>query len=85
MDTTLEVSFDDHTASPFGGAASRGQAPAGEGARWSRVPVIRFGDQALAVILNQPGARFVSLRGTASDALGNKVEQTIIRAYGLAP
>ena len=31
------------------------------------------------------GARFVSLRGSASDSLGNQVEQTIIRAFGLAP
>jgi hypothetical protein len=31
------------------------------------------------------GAHFVSLRGSARDAQGNRVEQTIIRAYGLAP
>jgi len=56
-----------------------------DGARWSRVPVIQFGDQAIAAVVNRPGARFVSLRGSARDALGNRVEQTIIRAYGLAP
>jgi hypothetical protein len=27
----------------------------------------------------------VSLRGEAADVAGNAVEQTIIRAYGLAP
>jgi hypothetical protein len=49
------------------------------------VPVIQFDDHAIAVIQNQPGASFVSLRGSARDSRGSEIEQTIIRAYGLAP
>jgi hypothetical protein len=41
--------------------------------------------QSVTLIVNRPGAQFVSLRGDASDALGNRIDQTIIRAYGLAP
>jgi len=49
----------------------------------------------LAVDVGDPGVSLATIswdyidyamsRGSASDALGNKVEQTIIRAYGLAP
>jgi hypothetical protein len=55
-----------------------------DGATWSAVPVAHVDDRALAVILHRPGAAYVSLRGSAADADGNQVEQTIVRAYGLA-
>jgi subtilisin family serine protease len=54
-----------------------------DGARWTRVPIFVVGDHALALLVHPVGARFVSLRGTAADLLGNRVEQTTIRAYGL--
>jgi hypothetical protein len=56
-----------------------------DGGHWSRAPVIEFGGQRIAVVLNRAGARFVSLRGNATDAQGNRIDQTIIHAYGLAP
>lgn len=55
-----------------------------DGATWSPIPIILRGDRALALVIHPPGANFVSLRGTAADVDGNAVEQTIIRAYGLA-
>jgi hypothetical protein len=56
-----------------------------DGARWARVPLIVLGGRAVALIAHRPGAAFVSLRGALSDAAGNRVEQTIVRAYGLTP
>lgn len=48
-----------------------------EGKTWKRAPVL-----ANTVLLWHPsGAKSVSFRATASDTAGNKVEQTIIRAY----
>lgn len=40
-------------------------------------------DDNTALLLDQPATGTVSLRATASDAEGNKVEQTIIDAYKL--
>jgi hypothetical protein len=54
-----------------------------DGAHWIAAPVARSGDQAFAIILHPRDAKFVSLRGSASDVAGNRVEQTIIHAYGL--
>jgi hypothetical protein len=54
-----------------------------DGERWTEVPVLRLGDQAMAFLRHPPKALFVSLRGSASDVAGNRVEQTIIHAYGL--
>jgi hypothetical protein len=34
-------------------------------------------------VLNQPATGFVSLRASATDSAGGRVEQTIIHAYGL--
>ena len=56
-----------------------------DGAQWLRVPVLRLAGRWFAAIVNRPGARFVSLRGDASDALSNRIDQTIIHAYGLTP
>ena len=56
-----------------------------DGARWLPAPLVRIGDHAVALIVHPAGARYVSLRGAAGDVAGNEVEQTIIRAYALAP
>jgi hypothetical protein len=56
-----------------------------DGAHWAPIPVVTLPDRAIAVVIHPARARFVSLRGSAVDALGNKVEQTILRAYALAP
>jgi len=56
-----------------------------EGARWSRVPVAVIGDRAFAIVVHPSSATSVSLRSSATDLQGNRVEQTIVRAYGLAP
>jgi len=56
-----------------------------DGGHWTRVPSFLVGDQAFALIVHRPGARFVSLRGAAGDVAGNAVEQTILRAYAIAP
>jgi hypothetical protein len=53
-----------------------------DGRTWTAVPVVRTGDlTAVATVTHPAGARFVSLRSTASDATGATVEQTVIRAY----
>jgi hypothetical protein len=54
-----------------------------DGAHWTAVPVLRIGDRAVALVLHPRNAAFTSLRGSARDVAGNRVEQTIIRAYGL--
>jgi hypothetical protein len=52
-----------------------------DGATWSRVPVHGGG-----AILRHPAAGgFASLRATSTDTAGNTVEQTVIRAYRIAP
>ena len=54
-----------------------------DGATWARLPLVRLGDQALALVVHPRGATRVSLRGSARDIAGNSVEQTILRAYAL--
>ena len=54
-----------------------------DGATWSRVPGALVGARFIGIVTHPPGASFVSLRGTASDAEGNRVEETIVRAYKL--
>lgn len=54
-----------------------------DGATWSRLPLLRDGARAVALVLHPRAATHVSLRGTASDVEGNAVEQTIVRAYAL--
>jgi hypothetical protein len=51
-----------------------------EGKSWQRVPV----NAKLVATLHHPaGATSVSLRASATDADGNTVKQTVIRAYTL--
>jgi hypothetical protein len=56
-----------------------------DGASWRRVPLSVLPDRAIAIVQHPAGAKFVSVRGSARDVLGNQVEQTIIRAYGVVP
>jgi hypothetical protein len=66
-------------------ARASAEASFDDGATWSRIPIVRFGDHALGLVVHPPGATHVSLRGAAADVAGNQVEQTIIRAYGIGP
>ena len=50
-----------------------------DGSSWKEVKV----KHGKAEIRHPKGARFVSLRVLASDAAGNQVDQTVLRAYGL--
>ncbi|HUQ17905.1 MAG TPA: hypothetical protein VM070_08970 [Candidatus Saccharimonadales bacterium] len=52
-----------------------------DGAHFTRVPIAVLGDRALAIILHPPGPTSVTLRGDATDLAGNRIEQTITRAY----
>jgi subtilisin family serine protease len=54
-----------------------------DGATWQRTLVLRRGSDAIALVLHPWNASFVSLRATAADADGNRVEQTVIHAYAL--
>jgi hypothetical protein len=54
-----------------------------DGATWRHVPVLRFGQQGLALLHHPAGAGFVSLRAGSADAAGNTVTQTVIRAYAI--
>jgi hypothetical protein len=54
-----------------------------DGATWSPVHGALLGTRFLGLVVHPPGATFVALRGTARDAAGNRVEQTILRAYQL--
>lgn len=62
---------------------ARVEASFDDGATWTRLPLLRFRDQALAVVLHPRNATHVSLRGSARDVAGRTVEQTVIRAYAL--
>lgn len=62
------------------------EASYNDGRTWRRVPLRRTPDGGVATIVHPPrGAEFVSLRVRAADRAGNTVDQTVIRAYGLAP
>jgi hypothetical protein len=56
-----------------------------DGATWTPVPALLLGDRAVGLVIHPRGATAVSLRGSAVDIDGNAVEQTIVRAYTLAP
>ncbi len=56
-----------------------------DGATWARAPLLRLGDRGLVVVAHPPGASHVSLRASARDVAGNAVEQTVVRAYHVAP
>jgi hypothetical protein len=54
-----------------------------DGATWQPVPLVRepSGDRAAALLHHPSRDGFVSLRARASDAEGNTVDQTVVRAY----
>ena len=54
-----------------------------DGATWSGVDIARDGDHATATLNHPDGAEFVSVRFTAVDDLGQTVETTTIRSFGL--
>jgi hypothetical protein len=54
-----------------------------DGATWRPVHGALSGTRFVGIVIHSAKGAFVSLRGTASDANGNRVEQTIIRAYKL--
>jgi hypothetical protein len=51
-----------------------------DGTTWRTPLHTRIGDRG-ATVLRPPAGGYVSLRAVAADAAGNRVEQTIIRAY----
>lgn len=54
-----------------------------DGATWSRAPVDSDGARWTARLEHPSAARHVSLRASAQDDRGNRVEQTLLRAYAL--
>jgi subtilisin family serine protease len=54
-----------------------------DGRTWKAVPVVARDGKGLAVVTHPDRVGFVSLRATATDTAGNRVEQTVIRAYRL--
>jgi subtilisin family serine protease len=52
-----------------------------DGQSWQPVRLTRQGDRWVALVQHADAPGFVSLRATASDRDGNRVEETIIRAY----
>jgi hypothetical protein len=56
-----------------------------DGKTWHRVLLIGKGLSRTALLIHPRGKGFVSLRATATDSLGNSVDQTTIHAYELTP
>jgi hypothetical protein len=56
-----------------------------DGATWTRVPGALIGDRWIGIVRHPAGAAYASLRGTAVDVDGNRVDQTLIHAYRIAP
>jgi hypothetical protein len=54
-----------------------------DGRTWQKAAVRGQGDHRIATVRHPQGAQFVSLRVTAGDGRGNRVAQTVIRAYAL--
>ena len=78
----------EHVVGVVGGGRVQGATLAlsyDDGVTWQRVSLKRSGPAAWEAEVRYPrrGADFVSLRATAWDDAGNRVEQEIIRAYGL--
>ncbi|MFF5081662.1 S8 family serine peptidase [Actinoplanes sp. NPDC000266] len=80
--TTLPISLDRQIgAAPAAPRSLTVEASFDDGKTWHRLPALRLGTKATAVIQHPRGAGFVSLRATTSDTAGNTTKQTIIRAY----
>ncbi|MFF5075635.1 S8 family serine peptidase [Actinoplanes sp. NPDC000266] len=52
-----------------------------DGRTWHRLPVLRLGEKATALLHHPKGEGYVSLRASAADSAGNTAKETIIRAY----
>ena len=52
-----------------------------DGATWRPAPVLRAGEQGVALIARPRGRGYVSLRASAADSSGNTTTQKIIRAF----
>jgi subtilisin family serine protease len=52
-----------------------------DGKTWRAALASRIGDRGIALLRSPPAGGFVSLKASATDAAGNRVDQTIIRAY----
>ncbi|WP_170211911.1 S8 family peptidase [Saccharothrix australiensis] len=57
------------------------QVSVDDGVTWRKASHVRTGGSGVALVRNPGPGGFVSLRATAEDTAGNKVEQTIMRAY----
>ncbi|GAA2826233.1 S8 family serine peptidase [Kribbella solani] len=77
--TLLPITVD-HNAGKQGKVDSLAVSHDG-GATWQPVKVYSVGGRTLALIKHPAGAKSVSLKATASDAEGNKVDQTIVNAF----
>lgn len=55
-----------------------------DGKTWKSVPVSGSGDHRVALVRHPSGTGFVSLRAHATDRGGNKLDQTVIRAYAIS-
>ena len=54
-----------------------------DGATWRKVAIKRDGDHATATLRHPAGAKYVSVRMSATDDAGTKVSHTTIRSYAL--
>ena len=74
----------DHSRAESPGTASLSfEVSYDEGKTWRSVPVARYGDNVVAVLIHPKGATSVSTRMSAADTAGNTVKQTVIKSYGL--
>ncbi|GAB4052638.1 S8 family peptidase [Catellatospora paridis] len=79
---TIPVSLDRQVGAAPGRTRSLTvEASYDDGKTWHKLPVLRFGEQATALVYHPAGAGFVSLRAAATDTAGNTVKQTVLRAY----
>ncbi|XVV17139.1 S8 family peptidase [Actinoplanes sp. CA-131856] len=79
---TLPVSLDRQVgAAPAATRSLTVEASFDDGRTWRRLPALRIGTKATAVVQLPRGTGFVSLRSTATDTAGATTKQTIIRAY----
>jgi subtilisin family serine protease len=61
--------------------AFRLQVSYDDGQTWRNVLCVRVGDRGVAIPRPPAAGGFVSLKASAADAAGNRIEQTIVRAY----
>ncbi|WP_433260359.1 S8 family peptidase [Actinosynnema sp. CS-041913] len=57
------------------------QVSVDDGVTWTKPFYVRVGDSGVALVRNPPAGGLVSLKASAADADGNRVDQTITRAY----